>query len=52
MTIPRLQTLRRLLISLLNVVEDELIERGVLQARTIRKGLTRPAKSCIISPTE
>lgn len=32
MTIPRLQTLRRLLLSLLAVIEEELHERGALPA--------------------
>ena len=37
MTIERLKTLRRLLISLLNIVDDELIERGAIRCRTIAR---------------
>ncbi len=37
MTIDRLKTLRRLLISLLNIIDDELIERGVIACRTVER---------------
>jgi hypothetical protein len=46
MTIPRLMSIRRLLISLLDIIEQELIERGALQqgrARTINARDSRQA---------
>ena len=39
MTIERLKTLRRLLISLLNIIDDELIERGAIARRTLERRL-------------
>ena len=37
MTIERLKTLRRLLISLLNIIDDELIAQGVIACRTVER---------------
>lgn len=37
MTVARLMSLRRLLISLLNLIDDELIERGAIRRRTLER---------------
>ncbi len=37
MTVARLMTFRRLLISLLNIIDDELIEKGAIRCRTIER---------------